>query len=332
MKMVVTLSSPDLNQLVMKPLLLLLLFVQAAKGQTLQYGVSADFKWDICVLSGYQSSFRLAIGGGVGVMLNNNLMPHAQLALVAFQGGLGSSLSMAERNKLVLETNLTVGFTGGGKRAVDGFRRPLYTFGKFVPTPLYNPFNGYGTLATTQVFRLSKFGTPNALGKYRYSQKIGSVTVGGAGFDINYYNDGTPFHWMGLGDGKDRYWTGGGFVSFHLPNYHDNAVGNPVRNVIIGFDRFTGFTPDAFEVADQLGLGFVPYKDVRQAFFNKGRLFAGIELAHHPGAAVYAQFLDNDKLDVQNVIHALIKAPRHLTTHQAHFAIGLYYNKKYWDL
>lgn len=317
----------------MKTWLFCLLLTGTVHAQTLQYGVSVDLKWDIVARYGYLSSFRVGVGGGVGVMLNDHFMPHAQLALTAFQGGLGSSLSVHERNKVNFETSFTLGLTGGGSRQPQEFRRPVYTLGRLVPTPLYNPFSGYLTLASTQVFRLTRFQSSNALGKYRYSQKVGSIALGADGFDVNYYNDGTPFHWIGLGDGKDRYWTGGGFVNIHIPNrYDDHRTANGLRNVFIGFDRFTGYFPDAFEVADHLGLGFVPYKDVRQAFFNKGRLYFGGELSSVPGAAILGQLLDNDDWDVQNFIHRKMKAPEHKTFHQRTFGVGLYYNKKYWDL
>ena len=77
--------------------------------------------------------------------------------------------------------------------------------GRLMPTPLYNPFNFYLTLASTNIFRITKFGTPDYRDKYRFTQRIGSLSLGTRGFDFNYYNDGTPYQWMGLGDGKDRY-------------------------------------------------------------------------------------------------------------------------------
>lgn len=305
----------------------------------LQYGVSVNLRWELVFRYGYLSNFRLDVAGGFGAMVSKNFMPLAQYSVSVFQGGLGSSLSVTERSKINLENALVMGLMGGTSRNNDVyFQRPVYTMGRFVPTPLYNPFNTYLTLATTHVFRLSKFSTPNYWGKYRFSQRVGSVSLGTRGFDFNYYNDATPFQWMGLGDGKDRYWTGGGFVNIHLNNRYDTSTERKtfdnklVRYVFIGFDRFTGHYPESFEVANALRLNNVPYGDKTQAFFNKGRSFVGLESASIPGFAPFFSINDRNKLDIQYAIHQIRKQPLHKTLHSPNNGLNIFYNKNYWDI
>ena len=304
----------------------------------LQYGLSVSLKWEIVFKYGYLSNYRLDIGGGVGALIEKNMMPFAQYSITAFQGGLGSSISVKERNKINLESMFALGLSGGSQRDNDlYFKRPLYTMGRLVATPLYNPFDIYATLATTFVYRHTKFSTPiYGTDKYRYSQRVGSLSFGDAGWDFNYYNDGTPFHWMGLGDGKDRYWTGGGFFNIHVSNYFDKTrrdAGNNTtfRNIFIGFDRFTGYYSESFEVANNLGLNSVPYGDKTQAFFNKGRVFAGVEIAGIPGLTPIFSLNDRDKSDIQYVIHNIRDQPIHKTLHKQSNALNLFYTRNYWD-
>lgn len=237
-----------------------------------------------------------------------------------------------------LENALTLGLNIGSSRNNEVyFKRPLYTMGRLMPTPLYNPFNSYLALASTNIFRISKFGTPDYRNKYRFTQRVGSLSTGTYGVDINYYNDGTPYQWVGLGDGKDRYWTGGGFVNFHIRNkydYSDAGIRNNgiIRNLFIGFDRFTGNYPESFEVANAMRLNSVPYGDKTQAFMNKGRTYAGFEFAGIPGFAPFFSLNDRNKLDIQYGIHTLRKQPIHKTLHDDSNGLNLFYSRNYWDL
>ncbi len=304
----------------------------------LQYGVNVTLRWEIVFKYGYLSNFRLDVGGGVGALVGDHAMPFAQYSISAFQGGLGSSLSVRERGKVNLENALGLGVIAGSRRNNElYFRRPLYTMGRLMPTPLYNPFDLYLTLASTNIFRITKFSTPDYRDKYRFTQRVGSLSLGTRGFDFNYYNDGTPYQWMGLGDGKDRYWTGGGFVNVHIRNKYDYSDSGDrrngiLRNVFIGFDRFTGNYPESFEVANALRLNSVPYGDKTQAFMNKGRTYAGFELAGIPGFAPFFSLNDRNKFDIQYLIHKIRKQPIHKTLHDDSNGLNLFYSRNYWDL
>ncbi len=306
------------------------------EGKTrLQYGLSFDARWEIVWKYGYLSNVRIGASAGIGPVIASGVMPYAQWSFVAFQGGMGSSLSVHDRTKVNVESLFSLGAVGGfQKSALKSYKRGVYTMGALNPSPLINPFGWYLNLSSTIIHRFTKFNQKNILGKRNFSQKVGSISLGGPAWDINYYNDGTPFHYMGLGDGKDRYWTGGGFVNIHVRNHYDNEFSRNriVRNIVVGFDRFTGHYPESFEVANNLGLNTVPYGDKSQAFFNKGRLFFGVELPELPGFVSIISFNDNNTYDIQHVIHRFKKQPVHNSLHTQATGLNLYYRRNFWDI
>jgi hypothetical protein len=305
-----------------------------ASNSKLQYGISFDVRWEIVHKYGYLSNFKIGVGAGVAPIISDWFMPFTQLSMTVFQGGIGSSISVVERNNLNVESILSFGLLAGTAQNSDStHRRGVYTFGYYNPTPLTNPFKNYLGINSNFVHRFTKFSKPTVLNKRTFTQKIGSLTLGGRNWDLNYYNDGTPFDFLGLGDGKDRYYTGGGFFRYNIKNKYDKEGSKgEVRNFFVGFDRFTGHYPESFEVAHNLGISNVPYGDKSQAFFNKGRTFFGLELAQLPGLSPTFSLNDNDVFDIQYLIHRLRKQPIHRTLHKESFGFNLYYKRNYWDL
>ncbi|GGM96236.1 hypothetical protein GCM10010967_32260 [Dyadobacter beijingensis] len=319
-----------------KVLYLLLTFIMlvlpAARAQfKVQYGVSVDARVGLAFKYVYLSNFRLGISGGVGAVTKHS-MPYLQYSLATFQGGLGSSFSKKERKRVNLESRVAMGVLVGGKRSeqylegrgtdLSHYYKQVYTQGFMNSTPLRNPYtNFYAGVATNFIFR------PNRAELGNFGQAVGSFSLGGRYWDVHYYNDGPPFDVIPLGDGKDRYWTGGGFASVLLKNKYDHPLnGNGVRKIFLGFDRFTGFFPHAYEAAKRLGLKRIPYKDEQQSFYNKGRIFAGVEFAGINGLTASVAINDNDHLDVQNIIHSVAGYPWHTTLHKWSFGADVFYN------
>jgi hypothetical protein len=307
---------------------------QVHNNSKLQYGISFDIRWEIVYKYGYLSNFRVGVSGGIAPVISGWFMPFSQLSLVTFQGGVGSSISVKERNKLNLESLLSFGVVAGSQKGPDvNHKRGIHTIGLYNPAPLLNPFNTFLGLSSTFIHRFTKFAKANHLGKFTYSQKVGAVSLGTKNWDFNYYNDGTPFDFLGLGDGKDRYYTGGGFFRHHISNkFESTSRHGAFRNIVVGFDRFTGHYPESFEVAHNLGLANVPYGDKSQAFFNKGRTFIGLELASVPGLIPTFSINDNDAVDIQYLIHRARKQPLHRTLHKESYGFNLYYNRNIWDM
>jgi hypothetical protein len=93
--------------------------------------------------------------------------------------------------------------------------------------------------------------TTFVLNNHRRNQVVGSVNINAGPVTINYYNDGSPFHILGLGDSFDRYWTGGGSIILHNKGGY-NAVE-------LSFDQFTGYVPLLYELTGELGLNIPLY-------------------------------------------------------------------------
>jgi hypothetical protein len=322
-----------------KPILYISLFLmlQNAFGQVkINYGFGFDLRWEIVYKHGYLTNFRLGLSGGVGALLAKNYMPYLQYTQNFYQGGLGSSLSTQERYKINLESLFTKGIIiGAGRNNPEHFYKPIYTMGFLNPMPLYTTFDAwYINAVSTSVYRLNR--PPVGSRRSGFNQHVGALGFGiSRHFDLHYYNDGGPIIGdLGLGDNKDRFWTGGGFINWYFKNPFDGdlkkdgitPVGRfPFRKITIGFDRFTGFNQEAFEVAKDIKLNFVPYKDVKQAYYNKGRIYAGFELSSIPGATFTISRNDDDRFDIQNFLHDKKGQTFHGTLHKPTFGLNLYY-------
>lgn len=289
----------------------------------LNYGVSLDARLELVYKYGYLTNLRIGVAGGAGYYLNDNFMPYSQMGISLFQGGIGSSISVSQRNRINLEMNNAVGIIGG---IASGhvIHRPVYTMGKFISNPIKHPYSYYLNLSTTFIQRISKNQKPSSRQNGRFSQRVGAAALGLGQVEINYYNDGMPYHFLGLGDNKDRYYTGGGFINF-TTNYNPHKIPVFVDDIYVGFDRFTGFFPESFELAYSLHLNEVPYKDLTQAYYNKGRFFVGTSFRDIKGLNTFVSLNDFDELDVQYLIHLTRKQPLHRTLHKSNIGFNAYY-------
>lgn len=85
------------------------------------------------------------------------------------------------------------------------------------------------------------------------NQTVGSTFVQGNNLSIYYYNDGPYFSQIGLGDGFDRFWTGGGGLIWHHP-------WRKYQNILeFSFDQFTGYRRSFYEAAKLLGTDVFDY-------------------------------------------------------------------------
>ncbi len=89
--------------------------INASPNIKVQYGVSVDLRWELVFKYGYLSNFRLGISGGAGPQIGNNFMPYLQYTLSVFQGGIGSSLGVKDRNRINVESHFTFGSILGTK-------------------------------------------------------------------------------------------------------------------------------------------------------------------------------------------------------------------------
>ncbi|MCC7504319.1 MAG: hypothetical protein IT259_03415 [Saprospiraceae bacterium] len=123
-----------------------------------------------------------------------------------------------------------------------GYRKYLRTLNN---APYYNLYHTYDN----SVF----FSTNFLINNHHRNQTVGTVSLTFDNFSVSYYNDSAPpIEWFNLGDGFDRYWTGGVMLALH------KRYG--VRNIVeLTFDQFTGYQPLVYEISNVLGMGVPNY-------------------------------------------------------------------------
>ncbi len=283
-------------------LIVLLAAALAAQGQKphvgsasprCQYGAAVKGLVDIV---DRKLHFSLAVGAGAGyLVLPNAAFLSAHLDVVIYNNGLGSPKPGLQKPALETDVIGALTLTGGGpyrfsnKRFDADSYIPLYYFSNLNRHSLQNPFLYSASLGSDFVFSSTR--------KIRI-QRIGFLNVNLHGFDLSYYNDGTPFD-KNLGDGHDRYYTGGGIVSYHASMKHT------VNVFEVAYFKFTGYHKNAFEIANALDQSYINYHDQDQQKYNKSLFSLGIGSSNGHWMAGLNIYNDT-KTDYQHKIHNLI--------------------------
>lgn len=223
-------------------------------------------------------------------------------------------------------------------------RRPLYTWNSNYANSLNNPWQYSLTLATNFVWNLPINGrevgsspwlqldSTDKSGqrpspKFRRSQRVGFIGLAvGKWASAGYYNDGPPFSGW-LGDGFDRYWTGGGFVHFGVQEKRaggDSTGFNNNSQFIVSFDKFTGYQTDAYEAVNKLKLKKVPYKNYRTGSFNRG--ITRLTWLQNDSAMTLSAIDLPLGLDVQDWIHRAMSNPYHPNIYACSITLGGQYH------
>ncbi|MEO9966791.1 MAG: hypothetical protein ABJF11_13420 [Reichenbachiella sp.] len=294
----------------------LLIVMQVAYGQPsehtlfdrdeLQWGMGLKLQANFAPKYDKRSDFRLSLSFGLSRKIGDYLMPSYQLSATVYKGGLGNSISWFERNKLQLDIVNNFTLTGGYKH--DGRYKELITFNTLTANPLLNPFRYSLSMGTNLIFN------PSRKDKFQY---IGFLAGSVYEYQLLYYNDGPIFNTIGLGDGYDRYWTGGAYFSY-------GYVTSEVR-INLGFDKFTGYSRDAYELSTLLGLDYVSYKDEMQNTFNTGAW--RLEVLEKGGFGFSVTY--KDQYDIQHMIHKKGNYAYHPSMLKPHFLYGILYSNRH---
>lgn len=241
------------------------------------------------------SNYSVSVVGGLGIHPFNlkELYPtiHAGILLYS-RGDLISSYEcrgLLKNNYLDFHLDLSL-TTGIYNRSSNTLIRsvPLYHFSDFTTNPLENPYNALSlTLGTNLIwFTDSSY-------KKEQPQRVGFTNLMIARrFQINTYNDGSIWAKLGLADGLDRYYTGGGMIAYH---FNDNNV---LSNIELSFHKFTGHEAYAFDTANQLQLDFIPFKNEDTYYYNKSRWrLSAISLKNNFGFHITIHNPDKDPQD-----------------------------------
>jgi hypothetical protein len=259
--------------------------------------------------------YRIGLDGGAAYTIHQFLSPSYNLELQLYNGGLGSSAYGKLRHKTTLDIINAFTVTGGSdyrltqnrQAQLAGDRIPLYYFADFVYPALTNPYHFSLSAGTNLVFSTDK-------GKV--SQRVGFINFHQGRFQFSYYNDGGALiKNIHNGDRYDRYYTGGGILSYHL---------DPQKSYIdlieLGFHKFSGFTENAFNLSNLLGLSYTNYSDTTQQYYNKGCY--SLHLASTTKGFGLTIKRENDyDLDFQSLIHYVIYDAYHQMSYPASYSI-----------
>ena len=184
-------------------------------------------------------------------------------------------------------------------------------------------------------------GTNFVLNNHRRHQAVGSVTATVGNVSLNYYNDGgLPVDIVGIGDGFDRWWTGGTMLTIHTHTQDGAGIYHSFNRVEASFDQFTGYAPLVYELSNILGIN-VPEYSMTQL---KDERFNAITPASYNSAAynlkIYAS--ENYGFDLgvmgslttkkhyfglQDIIHQNGRYPLHPNKDINRLTFGLTFNK-----
>ncbi len=302
---------------------------QSNRASNLQYGVSARLIIDIpCFADQGASSqprkgrpprlwYKLSVTGGVSSNFAvSNLHPSIHGEFLFYNGGLGSQQPIySAGSRRILDFIWGMTMTAGvnnllrdnDRERLQNRNVPLYFFSNFAMPPLQNPFDYSISVGTNLIFTTDW---------NRRNQRIGFINGHICDAQISYYNDGgTPIYETNLGDRRDRYYTGGLLMSYHAKRY------NTINLVEVGFQKFTGYTNNAFEACNELDFSFVNYKDTTQNAYNKSVWTVSVS---NPvkGIGGYVAFYNYDNLDIQHWLHRVGSHSFHTTPTAPFVSLG----------
>lgn len=142
---------------------------------------------------------------------------------------------------------------------------------------------------------------------------------------IQHYNDGgiimTP---LKLGDGRDRWWTGGGFIEYGSAAANGDPVPNRIR---LEFDRFTWSNDEGYRSATRSGLSEIPVPEDRidDALLNTGKY--SITLSSDQSQIGIDAF--NLFKDLQDLLHETGSLAKHPTIADKYYSLRVNHNIRY---
>jgi len=153
----------------------------------------------------------------------------------------------------------------------------------------------------------------------RLRQTSGSLFVGHRRLNYFYHNEGPPFNFIGLGDGYDRLYTGGGHLGVLLGRPDPQNLRILDKEIFVSYERFTGYEHNAYESAVALSLDHVNYENLEVATQNRGFFKLGISNFNKIGGGLIIN--ENDRLDAQNIIHIIRSEALHRTANRSSFSL-----------
>ncbi len=291
-----------------------------------EHGFQYGFSFKTTIEGGMKANpainIRLSLNAGVGSdFLGSWMYPALNTELQCYNGGFGSRNDKG-KSRFCLDVITAITATTGFKNrhqltnanSISRRNVPLYYFANFVQPALQNPFDHSVSVGSNLIFSTDKKKT---------FQRIGFFNLHVSRMQLSYYNDGGwPFADIYLGDRKDRYYTGGGTLSY-------NGARNSLAETIeLGYHKFTGYAQSAFEVSNKMNLAYIQYRKGEQKFYN--RSLWSLNIAHPSrGYGLNIRTFNYVDQDIQHRIHWGLSDSYHIVPYPAHWVINASYYSAY---
>jgi hypothetical protein len=256
--------------------------------------------------------FRISTSFGVAnTWLSKSFYPSLNTEIQIYNGGLGSNnVKGYSENKIILDAVFALTLTSGFDYNPDT-NNPLKYFSDFAIPSLNNPYSVSASLGTNLIFTTEK---------NRETQRVGFAGVNVKGVQAFTYNDGSFLARMFLGDGEDRYYTGGGGLSYNTA-WNDKKATKEVA-LELSYHKFTGYTDDTFQLGYDIGASLVTYKNEEQYGYNKSLWKAGaMYRVDNVGYGVSINQYNYPKWDEQHLIHWLTYCPYHFVPYNTFYSV-----------
>jgi hypothetical protein len=271
---------------------------------------------DISYAKGAWLHWRAGVSAGIGAFIGNEwCYPSLHMDFMVYHGGIGSKWPGVKKcSYLDVETSFSYMLTAGYKNRlknnvaqrpeISSF--PLYYFNTFQAQPLQNPYIWSASFGGNVIWFITR--------KKNKMQQVGFANVHLNRIQLSYLNDG-PFFPKPFGDRFDRLHTGGGFISYHGDRK------DAVDLFEIGFNKFTGYNQNSYELANRIGTSYIYYKDTTQHHYNKGRIYFNAISTNRQRGVNFS--LNNiNVIDIQHRIHLRAFYPLHMVPYKGFVSIA----------
>ena len=273
-------------------------------------GLQSGYSLNARVELGKYPVLHISANGGIGsVFLSDAIYPTLNAEVLMYTGGFGTRKPNIKKSNrptvdIIVAMTITAGtsnqFQLGNETLIEDRNIPLYYFANYSYPSLINPFENSLSVGTNLIWSTDEG---------RSFQRVGFLNLHAARFQASYYNDGgPPMSSLGLGDKRDRYYTGGGVISYHGPKH------TAINLIEATYHKFTGYSKNSYEVAGHLQQAFVSYKDTTQKFYNRSLWSLNVaNPSQHWGLNI--REYNRTSWDMQHRIHWGGYSPFHLVSH-----------------
>lgn len=185
--------------------------------------------------------------------INRYLMTNYAATVAIYNKSLGNNLSPLVSDiqiDFINTASVGTGWDFGRQGRVFNFDNNQVGYVKYLRTLGNSPYYNLKHDFESALF----FSTNFIINNHYRNQTVGSVTITTGDFSLNYYNDGAPpISTFNLGDGFDRYWTGGILLIGHRSEGYNR--------IELSFDQFTGYQALVYELSNLLGIDIPEYDD-----------------------------------------------------------------------